>query len=73
MTYIGELISIGVAFSWTATAMASEVATKRMGVFVSNVWRMALAFICSWDDENGLGVLLVDEKIEEIGYQDIAF
>lgn len=34
---------------------------------------VALAFSCSWDDENGLGVLLVDEKIEEIGYQDIAF
>ena len=47
MQYLGEIISIGVAFSWTATAMASEVATKRMGVFVSNVWRMALAFLCS--------------------------
>lgn len=47
MQFIGEIISIGVAFSWTITAMASEVATKRMGVFVSNVWRMLLAFLCS--------------------------
>ena len=34
---------------------------------------VALAFHCSWDDENGLGVVLVDEQISEIGYQDIAF
>lgn len=47
MQYIGEIISIGVAFSWTLTAMASEVATKHLGVFVSNVWRMMLAFLCS--------------------------
>ncbi len=47
MQYLGEIISIGVAFSWTLTAMASEVATKHLGVFVSNVWRMMLAFLCS--------------------------
>lgn len=34
---------------------------------------VAMAFSCDWDAENGLGVLLVNEKIEEIGYQDIAF
>ena len=34
---------------------------------------VCLAFSCSWDDENGIGVRLVDEKIEEIGYQDVAF
>ncbi|MEE1173063.1 MAG: DUF2004 domain-containing protein [Ruminococcus sp.] len=33
---------------------------------------VAMAFSCDWDDENGLGVLLVNEKIEIIGYQDIA-
>ena len=34
---------------------------------------VGLAFECAWDDENELGVLLVDEKIEKIGYQDIMF
>lgn len=47
MQYIGELISLGVAFSWTATAMASEVATRHFGVFVVNVWRLFLAFLLS--------------------------
>lgn len=31
MTYLGEMISIGVAFSWTATALLSEFGSKRMG------------------------------------------
>lgn len=43
----GELISLGVALSWTVTAMVSEVASKRMGVIPFNVWRLALALICS--------------------------
>ena len=47
MQYLGEIISIGVAFSWTVTAMASEVATKHLGVFVMNVWRMLLAIVCT--------------------------
>lgn len=47
MQYLGEIISIGVAFSWTATAMASEVASKRLGVVVANVWRMLFAGVCS--------------------------
>ena len=34
---------------------------------------VAMAFHCDWDAENGLGVLLVNEKITSIGYQDIAF
>ena len=32
-----------------------------------------LAFSCSWDEENGLGIRFVNEEIDEIGYQDIAF
>lgn len=43
MTYIGELISIGVAFSWTATALLSEFGSKRLGNLTLNVLRMALA------------------------------
>jgi drug/metabolite transporter (DMT)-like permease len=47
MTYIGELISIGVAFSWTATALLSEYGSKRMGNLTLNVLRMALALLFS--------------------------
>ena len=45
MTYIGELISIGVAFSWTATALLSEFGSKRLGNLTLNVLRMALALL----------------------------
>src|SRR5574344_2584 len=47
MHYIGELISIGVAFSWTATAWLGEIAGKRLGVFTLNVWRMLLTLLFS--------------------------
>lgn len=47
MTYLGELISIGVAFSWTATALLSEFGSKRLGNLPLNVLRMALALISS--------------------------
>ena len=47
MTYIGELISIGVAFSWTATALLSELGSKRLGNLTLNVLRMALALAFS--------------------------
>lgn len=45
MNYLGEMISIGVAFSWTATALLSELGSKRLGNLTLNVLRMALA-IC---------------------------
>ena len=47
MSSLGELISLGVALLWTVSALAAEVATKRAGVLVLNVWRMALAFLVS--------------------------
>ena len=47
MAYIGELISIGVAFSWTATALLSEYGSKRLGNLTLNVLRMALALVFS--------------------------
>ena len=47
MAYLGELISIGVAFSWTATALLSEFGSKRLGNLTLNVLRMALALIFS--------------------------
>lgn len=47
MTYIGELISIGVAFSWTATALLSEFGSKRLGNLTLNVLRMVMALVFS--------------------------
>ena len=47
MNYLGELISIGVAFSWTATALLSEFGSKRLGNLTLNVLRMALALLFS--------------------------
>lgn len=47
MSYLGELISIGVAFSWTATALLSEFGSKRLGNLTLNVLRMALALVFS--------------------------
>ena len=47
MQYLGELISIGVAFSWTATALLSEFGSKRMGNLTLNVMRMGIALIFS--------------------------
>ena len=47
MGYVGEIISLGVACLWTVAALASEVASKKLGVFVMNVWRMALALLFS--------------------------
>lgn len=47
MQYLGEFISIGVAFSWTATALLSEFGSKRLGNLTLNVLRMALALLFS--------------------------
>ena len=43
MHYLGEIISLTVAVFWTGAALASEMVSKRWGVFVSNVWRMLIA------------------------------
>lgn len=45
--YLGEIISIGVAFSWTITAILSEIGSKRVGNLTLNVLRMAFALIFS--------------------------
>ena len=47
MRYLGEIISLGVAFSWTIAALASEVGSRRLGVFVMNVWRMGVTLLLS--------------------------
>lgn len=33
---------------------------------------VGVSFDCSWDEENGLGIRLINEKIDEVGYQDVA-
>ena len=33
---------------------------------------IGVSFDCSWEGENGLGVRLLNEKVDEIGYQDVA-
>jgi len=33
---------------------------------------IGITFSCTWDIENGLGVRLLNEKIIEVGYQDVA-
>lgn len=43
--FLGEIISLIVAVSWTATALFAEVATKRVGQLTVNVVRMALSLI----------------------------
>ena len=47
MAYVGELISIGVAFSWTATALLSEFGSKRLGNLTLNMLRMGLTLLFS--------------------------
>ena len=47
MQYLGELISIGVAFSWTVTALLSEYGSKRMGNLTLNAMRMGITLIAS--------------------------
>ncbi|WP_044266666.1 DMT family transporter [Bacteroides timonensis] len=45
MQYLGEIISLVVAFSWTITALCSEVASKRLGALQLNVFRMLLSML----------------------------
>ena len=43
--FIGELISLGVAVSWTATALFAEVGSKRMGSLPFNTIRMTMSLL----------------------------
>ncbi|MDM5155475.1 DUF2004 domain-containing protein [Bacillus sp. DX1.1] len=33
---------------------------------------IGITFNCTWDIENGLGIRLLNEKVTEVGYQDVA-
>ena len=48
MEHAGEAVALIVAVSWTASAMLSEVASKRIGEAVTNVYRMVLAIAILW-------------------------
>ena len=45
ISHIGEIAALGTALSWTITAMAFEVASKRLGAITVNLLRLFLAFI----------------------------
>lgn len=45
MQYFGEVLSLGVAVSWTVTALFAEVGSKRLGSLQLNVLRMCLSLI----------------------------
>lgn len=32
---------------------------------------IGLSFDCTWDEENGLGLLLINEEVARVGYQDV--
>ena len=43
MNHLGEIISLGVAISWTITAWFADKASRRVGAMVTNVLRLVLA------------------------------
>ena len=43
MAFLGEFIALGVAVSWTVTALFADVASKRMGSLPLNVVRMTMS------------------------------
>ena len=45
MQYLGEIISLTVAVSWTITALFAEIASKRLGSLQLNVIRMLLSLL----------------------------
>lgn len=45
MAYLGEIISLAVAFSWAITALCFEYAGKRIGALNLNLFRLILAFL----------------------------
>ena len=51
MNHLGEILSLGVAASWTVTAWFADKASRRVGAMVANVLRLVLATLF-------LGILL---------------
>lgn len=45
MQYVGEILSLTVAMSWTATALFADVASHRLGALPLNLIRMMLSLV----------------------------
>ena len=45
MQYLGEILSLTVAVSWTATALFADTASHRIGALPLNFFRMALSLV----------------------------
>ncbi|MCR4964501.1 MAG: DMT family transporter [Bacteroidales bacterium] len=45
MNHLGELIALGVAVSWTATALFADIASHRLGALALNFIRMVLSLL----------------------------
>ena len=45
MQHLGELISLIVALSWTATAIFADIASHRLGALSLNLIRMGLSIV----------------------------
>lgn len=59
-----------------AAEITDHVHPDQISIFEEGIFEgrcVGLAFSCTWDDENGCGVLLIDECVKEIGYQDLVF
>ncbi|MGX8687444.1 MAG: DUF6985 domain-containing protein [bacterium] len=59
-----------------ASEIKEHIHPDQISIFEEGIFEgrcVGLAFSCTWDDENGCGVLLINEHVEEIGYQDLVF
>lgn len=50
---------------------------KLVGIYVPSARRfearyIGLTFDCTWDEENGVGIRLINEEVARVGYQDVA-
>ena len=45
MAHVGEMIALGVAVSWTATALFADIASHRIGALTLNLIRMVLSIL----------------------------
>lgn len=45
MNYLGEILSLSVAFSWTASALCADIASHKMGAQPLNLIKLGLSLI----------------------------
>lgn len=58
----------------TVEELLNHIRFESITVFCTekNKRQIGLTFECDWDEENGVGIYFVNEKIEDIGYQNVA-